>query len=329
MNTTNDFVDRSYQQHTLANSFTCTGSGLHSGKNTVLSVLPGEVNTGIVFIRKDVQGVRSEIQASWKNIKEHRFSICVSNAFGVQVNTIEHIMAALYACDIDNAKILIDGPEIPFMDGSADIFVSLINQVGVLKQNAQRHAIIVKKPVSITTGDKFAAILPSPISWIEVESEPNFGETDTNAFTAPIHRKIFEDQLASARVVIFSEQLNILRKRGLLLGGTIKNSVLVDNGKVMNKEGLRFPDEYIRHELVNCIGDISLLGARLIGQFTTVHTDHAINQALIKKLHNEKEAWEYSTVKKSQAYWAQILKNRNADSPLVQNFMSRLDLSAL
>jgi len=323
MDTTKDFITPSHRQQTVKKSFTCIGRGLHSGKKTVLSVLPAEVNTGIIFKRKDINGPRSEIQASWKNVKEHKCSVSISNALDVYVDSIEHIMAALYACDIDNAKILIDGPEIPILDGSAAIFVKLINQVGKVEQNAHRHAIIIKRPISVTDGDKFSAFLPSPITWIEVQSESNLNATDSNNLTAPIHPAIFESEFASARLFVYSEQIDDLNTQGLLRGRSLQNSVLIENGNVINKDGLRFDDEYIRHDYVNCLGDIALLGARLIGQFTGIHSDHEINFALMEKLINDKEAWGYSTVEKSQQYWARILKEQQQDNPLIQDFTSK------
>ena len=321
MDTINDFYSAPHYQQTLKQAFTCIGRGLHSDKRAVLRILPGNINTGIFFIRTDVDGPRSEIQACWQNIKEQHNSLSISNALEIYVDSIEHIMAALYACDIDNAKVLINGPEIPVLDGSANIFVKLINQVGKLKQKAHRQAIIVKQPISVTEGDRFSAFLPSPISWIEVQSESNLNKPDSNKFTVPVHAGIFEDELAPARTFVYSEQ------KDSLAGSTLQNSVMVENGDIINKEGLRFDDEYIRHELVNSLGDIALLGARLIGQFTGIHSDHKINHELIKKLINDKEAWVYSTLEKSQQYWAKIMKEQHQDSPLLQEITSKLNYS--
>ncbi len=327
MTSNKDFIDTSYYQHTLKSSFTCMGQGLHTGKNAVLRVLPGNENTGIVFERRDVDKSRSEIQASWQNISDTRFSITLSNALNVSVSTVDHIMAALYACDIDNARVLIDGPEIPIMDGSADIFVSLINQAGRQKQKAQRHALIVKQPVSVTDGEQFASFTPSPVSWLEMENECNSHKCHmTNgSFSAPIHRKIFEDELAAARVFVSSDQIDALRKRGLLQNGTLENSVLINNGTIVNKEGLRYDNEFIRHEMVTSLGAIALIGARVIGQFTGIYNDHRINEALIRKLINDKASWEYATLKKSHEYWTEVLKKQNKESPLVRKFISRFD----
>jgi len=325
MNTVKTLFNHAHNQHTLKSSFSCVGKGLHTGNKSVLSVMPGEINSGIVFIRKDINGPRSEIQAIWQNVKEHSFSLSITNALDVHVDTIEHIMAALYASDIDNARIVIDGSETPILDGSAGTFVDLINQVGKQQQCAQRHAIIIKQPISITDGDKFAAFLPSPITWLEVQSEPNINNDEGNKFTAPIHSGVFEDELAAARVFIYSDQITNLRKRGLLQSGTLQNSVLIDGGNVVNKEGLRFKDEYIRHEIVSSIADIALLGARLIGQYTGIHCDHNLNQALLKKLINDTDAWESSTVKKSQQYWADKMKALNKESPLLDEITSKFN----
>jgi len=327
MTTNMDFIDTSYMQHTLKSSFTCMGQGLHTGIKAVLRVFPGEVNTGIIFERRDIDKSRSEIQANWQNISDTKFSITLTNALNVSVATVDHIMAALYACDIDNARILIDGPEVPIMDGSTDTFVSLINQAGRKKQNAQRHAIIVKQPVSITVGEQFASFTPSPVPWLEMESESNgLNDNDSNSkFAAPIHKRIFEDELAAARVFVFSEQLDTFRKRGYLKNSTQQNSVLVENGKVINPNGLRFEDEFIRHELVISLGAIALMGARVIGQFNGIHNDQRINHALIKKLITDRDTWEYATLKKANDYWAEVLNKQDKKNPLVQELMSRFE----
>lgn len=312
-----------YFQHTLKDSFTCVSRGLHTGLKIVMRVTPAEANSGIVFVRRDIESNRSEIPANWQNVSDTRLSTTIANKRGIRVSTIEHLMAALHACGIDNARILVDGPEVPIMDGSALPFVSLINQVGKVQQEAERNAIVIKQAVSVTRGDKFAGFLPSPIPWMELQIDFDAQPIGKQAFSAPIFSDTFEQQLASARTFGFKEQISTLHKLGLAQGGSLNNAVLIDEDKIVNKEGLRFDNEFVRHKMVDTIGDIALVGARIIGQFTGVRNGHEMNNSLIQKLMAEEHTWEYVTLREAEDYWSNIMSQPNADKDLARKIMSK------
>ena len=328
MNTIKDSINISHFQHTLKDSFTCVSRGLHTGLKIVMRVTPGEVNSGIVFVRRDIDSRRSEIQANWQNVSDTRLSTTIANKRGIRVSTVEHLMAALYACGIDNARVLVDGPEVPIMDGSAAPFVALINQVGRVKQDAERHAIVIKQSVSVSQGEKFAGLLPSPIPWMELEIDFDASPIGKQTFTAPIYRDAFVNELASARTFGFKEQVNTLHKLGLAQGGSLQNAVLIEDDEIVNEEGLRFDDEFVRHKMVDSIGDLALIGARIIGQFSGVRTGHQLNNALIQKLMANEHAWQYTTVREAQEYWRDIMQQPNTDKDLAKKIMSKFDFYA-
>ena len=322
----NEKYDPSYFQHTLKDSFTCVGRGLHTGLKIVMRVTPGEPDSGIVFVRRDVDTRRSEIQALWNNVSDTRLSTTITNSRGVRVSTIEHLMAALYASGIDNARILLDGPEVPIMDGSAAPFMDLIRQTGKVQLDAERRAIVIKQSISVTEGNKFAGFLPSPVPWMELEIDFDSKPIGKQKLTAPLHEEVFERELANARTFGFREQVKTLHKLGLAQGGSLVNAILIENDEVVNLEGLRYEDEFVRHKMVDCIGDIALVGAHLMGQFSGVQTGHQMNSALIHKLMLHEYAWEYTTVREASNYWRQIMELPYSDDELAHEIMSKLDL---
>lgn len=312
-------------QHTLANSFTCVGRGLHTGLKIVMRVMPGEPNTGYVFVRRDIKPKQSEIVASWNNVSDTRLSTTISNSYGIRVSTVEHLLAALYACNIDNARIVLDGPEVPIMDGSANSFVSLIQQTGRLRQGAERAAVVIKQSVSITDGDKYAGFLPSPIPWINIDIDFDLPHIGKQNFSVPIQEDIFEKDIAPARTFGFKEQINTLHKLGLAQGGTLNNAILIDEDKIINEEGLRFDNELVRHKVLDCIGDLALIGARLVGQFTGRRTGHHLNNQIIHELMLREHSWQYTTLREAHTYWKDILLVENNDRELAREIISKMD----
>lgn len=307
MKTNNGADSAALYQHTLNDSFTCISRGLHTGLKIVMRVTPAEANSGIVFVRRDIDSPRSEIQANWKNVSDTRLSTTISNSRGIRVSTIEHLMAALYASGIDNARIIVNGPEVPIMDGSAKPFVGLINHVGKVRQNSERHAIVIKQAISVSSGDKFAGFTPSPIPWMEVKIDFEATPIGQQTFTAPIHEEVFRAELASARTFGFKEQVNTLHKLGLAQGGSLENAVLIENDVVVNEGGLRYDDEFVRHKMIDSIGDIALVGARVIGQFSGVRNGHQLNNSLIQKLMAHDYTWDYTTIREANKYWRELM----------------------
>ena len=324
----NDEASAAYSQHTLRDSFTCVSRGLHTGLKIVMRVTPGDANSGIVFVRPDIESRRSVIQASWQNVSDTRMSTTIANKHGIRVSTVEHLMAALYACGIDNARILVDGPEVPVMDGSAEPFVSFINQVGKAQQNAERVAIIIKQAISVSEGNKFAGLLPSPIPWIELEIDFDALAIGKQQFAAPIYCDAFEHELAPARTFGFKEQVNTLHKLGLAQGGSLQNTVLIEDDEIVNQEGLRFENEFVRHKMIDSIGDIALIGTRIIGQFSGVRNGHKLNNDLIHKLMANEHAWQYTSLREAKNYWREIMQLPHTDKDLAKEILSKFDFYA-
>jgi len=293
----------SHYQHTLSDTLTFVGRGLHSDIQVVMRMLPAEPNSGIVFARRDVAPYRSEIPALWHNVIDTRLSTTLGNALGVRVSTVEHLLAALYACGVDNARIVLDGPEVPIMDGSALPFVSVIRQTGTVKQSALRRAFLIKTPISIYDEDRYACLMPSPVPWICLEIDFDSDAIGKQEISLPINEKTFHDELAPARTFGFEEQIHTLRSLGLAKGGSLRNAVLVRDNEVLNDGGLRYRDEFVRHKALDCIGDMALAGARIVGQFTGYRTGHQINNDLLRQLMLCDDCWEFTSLAEAQAYW--------------------------
>ena len=317
-----------YFQHTLRDSFTCISRGLHTGLKIVMRVTPAEANTGIIFARRDVEASRYEIQANWRNVSDTRLSTTIANKHGVRVSTIEHLMAALYVSGIDNARILINGPEVPIMDGSAAHFISLIKHAGRARQDAERNALLIKQSVSVSSGNKFAGFLPSPVPWIECEIDFDAPPIGRQKCSVPINQTVFEQELAAARTFGFKEQIKTLHKLGLAQGGSLQNAVLIEDDVVVNSEGLRFADEFVRHKAVDSIGDMALVGVVIVGQFSSVRGGHELNNNLIQKLMANEHTWEFTTLRRAKNYWNEILRQESADKDLARMIISKYDFLA-
>ncbi len=293
--------DKPVYQRTLKQSISCVGVGIHTGKKAALVIRPAEQNSGINFLRKDVPEGRGQIPAAWYSVAETPLSTILGNKYGTTVGTVEHLLAALRACGVDNAVIEVDGPEIPVMDGSAGPFVDLIRQTGTVEQRALRWAIWIKEPIEVRDGDKFAVIMPCDHTRISVEIDfTEFG-------IKPQRRSIellgdaFERDIARARTFGFKPQIEALQKKGLARGGSLHNAVLVDQGRIVNEGGLRFRDEFVRHKILDCLGDLALVGLPVFGHYLAYRPGHALNVALIQRIFSQRSSWAYLPVDKIEA----------------------------
>lgn len=283
----------SYFQHTLKDSFSCIGRGLHSGLRVVMSVLPAPANTGYRFVRRDVASDRNEVIGAWYTVSDTYLCTTIANPLGVQVATVEHLVAALHVCDIDNAIIVLDGPEVPIMDGSSKAFIDLIDSVGTARQAWQRRAIVVKKPLSVRDGDKQAWLLPYHKPWVDIEiefDEPCIGH---QRMSTAIDYETFKRDIACARTFGFREDVALLKDLGFARGGSLDNAIVVANGEVTNPSGLRFGDEFVRHKVLDTIGDLALAGAPIIGFFSGKYTGHKLNNSLLRKLMSAGANYEF------------------------------------
>jgi len=276
-----------FRQRTLKQRATMSGTGLHSGECVRLTLAPAPVDSGVIFAREGV-----EIPA----LSEFVVDTTMNTSLGrgrVRIGTVEHLMAALAGCGIDNARIEVEGPEIPIADGSSEPFVALIREAGVHEQRAARRYLMVRKAVTASDGDKLARLSPA---------RGRFSVSYTIDFRHPLisdqHLKLdvteksFQKEIARARTFGFKRDVERLHTAGLALGGSLGNAVVVDDFNILNPEGLRYPDEFVRHKILDALGDLSLIGVPVIGNFTAVKSGHALNQQLVRKILAEHDACE-------------------------------------
>lgn len=279
-------------QRTLKAPIHCQGVGLHSGAPINLTMVPADPNTGILFRRVDLKNGARDIPARFDMVSDTRLCTTVSNDHNGSVATIEHLMAALAGCGIDNAVIEIDGPEVPVMDGSSEPFVFLIECAGVVEQSAERHAIRVKKPVRVGDDTTFAMLEPghrfTMAMGIDFKSEA-IGRQDIFLEVSDL---TFKRELSQARTFGFLHEVEAMRAAGLGRGGSLENAVVIDGDTIMNEDGLRFEDEFVRHKALDCVGDLALAGAPILGHFKGRRTGHALNNQLLRALFADSENYE-------------------------------------
>ncbi len=280
------------RQRTLARPATFSGIGLHCGLPVACILHPADPDTGIVFIRTDVSDRDNRIPADWSHLRESQLCTRIGNKAGVEVQTIEHLMAALAGFEIDNALIEINGPEVPIMDGSAEPFMTLLESAGAAEQTAARRFIRVLKPVSVTLGDAEAKLVPADEFSIDFEIEfeaPAIGRQQLHCIMINGN---FRHELSAARTFGVLEDVERLQEAGFALGGSLENAIVVDRDLILNKGGLRFDDEFVRHKMLDSMGDLYLAGAPILGAFQGVRSSHALNCALVTQLLNDTSAWE-------------------------------------
>ena len=284
-------------QHSLSHAVAFTGVGLHTGERVRVKLIPAAVGQGVIFVRTDISDRDNRLAVSPLAVTESPLNTRLVNAAGVEVSTIEHLMAALSALSVDNVTVEIDGPELPILDGSAAPFVKLIDQAGRRAQEAPRRHIEILKPVEIVQGQKRAALLPA--SAFELSFEIDFASAVIGAQSIELQvtEQSFRLELAAARTFGFLHEVEALRAQGLALGGSLENAVVIDGDRILNEGGLRFePDEFVRHKALDAIGDLYVLGAPLIGRFEGVRAGHAINNALVRALIVQPDAWRYRRI---------------------------------
>ena len=270
-------------QHTLAGPAVFAGVGLHTGQRVRAAILPAPADSGIVFLRTDVQG-DGRIEARAGNVSSTRLSTVIRNASGATVSTVEHLMAALYGLGIDNVLIELDGPEAPILDGSAEPFVSLIDRAGGRRQEALRQAIEILEPVEVLEGDKRAALVPARGFELSVEIDFASAAIGRQRLDIAVDETSFRAELAGSRTFGFLHEVEALRSAGLARGGALENAIVIDGDRVVNPEGLNRPDEFVRHKAVDAIGDLATLGRPLIGRYEGRCAGHALNNALARAL---------------------------------------------
>lgn len=277
-------TDLSLYQHTLADTLNFVGRGLHCGLKVMMSIMPAEPGTGIEFIRRDVRVRDNVVHALWNQVSDTELSTTISNSVGVRVSTIEHLMAALHAAGIDNARIVLDAPEVPIMDGSSKPFIEAIQKVGTVQQNAERLVFVIDRPVGITQNRASASYMPAATPWIDMSIEFSQRLIGRQRLSLPFSTKAFCEEVAGARTFGFEEHLEALKRRGFARGSSLENAILVADGKVVNCEGLRYADEFVRHKFLDAVGDLALAGRYIIGHFKGHKSGHKLNNQLLHKM---------------------------------------------
>jgi UDP-3-O-[3-hydroxymyristoyl] N-acetylglucosamine deacetylase len=285
-----------YNQRTLAQPVHCQGLGLHSGAPVNLSLLPAPVNHGIIFVRTDTQRPVS-IPALTEYVVDTSLATTLGRE-GVKVGTVEHLMAALAGMGLDNVRVELDGPEVPIMDGSAAPFASLISEAGVREQEEPRRLLVIKKHVSVVDGDKEASLSPSNRFRISCSIDFKHPLITEQSFELEFSDRCFAREISRARTFGFLRDVEMLKKMGLARGGSLDNAIVVDEFSILNPDGLRFPDEFVRHKILDAIGDISLFGRPVIGHLKAFKTGHALNQKLVKAVLADPSSYELVPARK-------------------------------
>lgn len=299
------------RQSTLRASAVCAGISLHGGRQTRLVMNPAPPETGLIFRRSDVTDRHNLIHVTPESVTGVRNCTTISNAGGVDVSTIEHLLAALCAAGVDNLVVDLDGPELPALDGSAEPFLKLIEQVGLKRQAAARRYVRVLKPVEVSSGDAWARIEPSESFELDVTIDFDDSAIGYQRLKMAPNVQAFRDRLASARTFARMHEVAALQEAGLSKGGSLENAVVVDGDEVLNPDGLRFDDEFVRHKALDLMGDM-YLGGPVLGRVTTVKSGHGLNHDLLAKLFATADAWDYTTLPGAQALIAMMaLKSRD------------------
>ena len=286
-------------QHTLSGPAVFAGVGVHTGERVRAVIRPGPVNSGIVFERTDVTDRDNRVPARAQAVQPSALNTEIANAAGVRVSTIEHLMAAFAALSVDNAVVELDGSELPIMDGSAAPFVALIDKAGRRVQDSPRRFIEILKPIEALHGRKRAALLPAgdatPVLELDYEIDFPSAAIGRQHLRLVVDETAFRNELAAARTFGFTHEVEALRARGLALGGSLDNAIVVEGDRILNPDGLRFADEFVRHKALDAIGDLYVLGAPVIGRFEGRYAGHGINNALVRALAARTEAWRLRT----------------------------------
>ncbi len=287
-------------QRTLKNVIRATGVGLHTGDKVYLTLRPAPVDTGIVFRRVDLPEV-VEIHARPENVSDTRLSTTIE-ANGARVSTVEHLMSAFAGLGIDNAYVELTASEVPIMDGSSGPFVFLIQSAGIAEQSAPKRFIRIRKPVTIEDGDKWARFEPFEgfkVTFTIDFNHPTFQNTRQRA-AMDFSTTSFVKEVSRARTFGFMSDLEALRTAGLARGGGFDNAIVLDDYRVLNEDGLRYEDEFVKHKVLDAIGDLYLLGHPLIGAFSAHKSGHAINNRLLRSLIAQPDTWELITYEQAE-----------------------------
>jgi UDP-3-O-[3-hydroxymyristoyl] N-acetylglucosamine deacetylase len=292
---------KSVRQTTVREPATVTGIGVHSGLPVTLTIHPADANSGITFLRTGIEGCPDrEVRADVRSVTATEFATVLGDSDGPLCSTAEHVLATLSGLGVDNATIEIDGPEVPIMDGSSAAFVAAIDQAGITTLSAPRRYIQVLKPVRVARGDCFGELLPNPRAFrLEVEIAFDSALIGRQTIAFDVTPQAFRKEVARARTFGFMRDVSRLWSAGYALGATFDNTVVVADDRILNADGLRFVDEFVRHKALDAIGDLALAGAPLLGTYRSIRGGHKLNHAVLCALMADSSAW--TTVDAGQA----------------------------
>jgi UDP-3-O-[3-hydroxymyristoyl] N-acetylglucosamine deacetylase len=282
-------------QRTLRESIQSAGVGLHSGQKVQMTLHPAPVNTGIVFRRIDLSPVR-EIPARADWVEETDLSTGLGTG-EARVTTVEHLLSALCGLGIDNAYVDLDGAEVPIMDGSAGPFVYLLQTAGICEQSSPKRFIRILEPVTVAEGDKTASLRPYDgfrITFGIDFDHPVFRE-QSGRTTVDISSEAFVREISRARTFGFVHEFEYMRSRGLARGGSVDNAIVIDDYRILNEEGLRYDDEFVKHKILDALGDLYLVGHQILGEYEGIKSGHALNNQLVRALMSREDSWEWAT----------------------------------
>jgi len=283
-----------FSQRTIKKPVNCTGIGLHSGKKVNLAIKPAPVNHGIKFIRTDLLNSPC-ITAHFNQVVDTSLATVIGSD-GCIVSTIEHLMASFAGLSIDNALVELDAYEVPVMDGSAGPFIEMIKRAGIKNQSAPRHFFLIKEPIMLEEADKSVSVYPWATFKITYTIEFDHPLIKKQTYSIDLSDEIFESKICRARTFGFLHEVEYMKRYGLARGGSLENAVVIDKDSIVNKDGLRFENEFVRHKILDCLGDFSLLGMPVLGHLIVVKSGHAFNHAFLEKFFSQKKSWETRTI---------------------------------
>ena len=284
------------KQSTIYSPISFKGVGLHSGKKVKMILHPAVENTGYVFKVKNGPNSFVDIIADYKNVTSTKLCTTISNDSGHKISTTEHILSALYGLNIDNVIIELTANEIPVMDGSSIEFVNSIINNGVVEQENFKKVIKINKSIEIKEGDKIARVSPHNETIITCEIEFDSDLIGHQTISLVLNPDIYKSQISNARTFGFLKDVNDLRKNNLALGGSLDNAIVISNNKILNKDGLRYNDEFVRHKALDLIGDISLAQYKIVGSIYSFRAGHDLNNKLLHKIFSSRDNWEFSYI---------------------------------
>jgi UDP-3-O-[3-hydroxymyristoyl] N-acetylglucosamine deacetylase len=287
-----------YKQRTLKDEVGCTGIGLHTGEKVKINLRPAPGDTGVRFVRTDLDG-HPMVEVRLDNVFDTTLATTIGSD-GCKVATIEHLMAAFFGLGIDNVVVELDGPEVPIMDGSAAPFLFLIKSVGVKEQKEPKRFIVIKKPFKVDDGNRSVAIYPSKELKISYMIDFQHPLLRNQEYELTFSGGDFSREISRARTFGFLRDVQTLKENGLAKGGSLDNAVVIDDFRIINEDGLRFNDEFVRHKILDFIGDLSIVGAPVIGHFVAKKSGHYLNQYMLRGLMESKRHWKELTFETPQ-----------------------------